>query len=139
MRKYIFLLMILAIGITANAQGYKVIVNQSNSTSTLSEDEISKLFLKKNTKWADGKTVDPIDQVASSGVRKIFTDGVHKKSVSAIKSYWQQAIFAGIGTPPLEKSDDEEVIKYVSQNAGAIGYVSAGANISGVKELKVSR
>jgi ABC-type phosphate transport system substrate-binding protein len=139
MRKYVLLLMIVVIGITVHAQGYKVIVNQSNSTSTLSEDEISKLFLKKNTKWADGKSVDPIDQVASSGVRKVFTDGVHKKSVNAIKSFWQQAIFAGTGTPPLEKSDDDEVIKYVSQNAGSIGYVSAGTDISSVKELKVSR
>ena len=139
MRKYVLLLMIVVIGVTVQAQGYKVIVNQSNSTTTLSEDEISKLFLKKNTKWADGKIVDPIDQVASSGVRKVFTDGVHKKSVNAIKSYWQQAIFAGVNTPPLEKSNDDEVIKYVNQNAGAIGYVSSGADISSVKELKISK
>ncbi|NOU19154.1 MAG: hypothetical protein HOO91_16475 [Bacteroidales bacterium] len=139
MRKYVLLLMIVVIGITVHAQGYKVIVNQSNSTSTLSKDEVSNLFLKKNTKWTDGKTVDPVDQAAGTGIRKTFTEEIHKKTVSAIKSFWQQAIFAGVNTPPIEKASDDEVVRYVNQNAGAIGYVSSGTDISSVKELKVSK
>jgi ABC-type phosphate transport system substrate-binding protein len=139
MKKYIILLLGMVFAcVTIQAQSFKVIVNNSNSSTSLSKKEISDFFLKKKTKWADGQKVVPIDQKAKSDARKGFTDGVHKKSVSAIKSYWQQAVFAGKGTPPTEKPSDEEVIKYVSQNSGAIGYVSSAADISGVKQLTVS-
>ncbi len=138
MKKYIFLLVTLFFGITIQAQSYKVIVNKSNLTSTLNKKEVSNFLLKKKTKWPDGQKVAPIDQKANSDVRKSFTDAVHKKSVSAIKSYWQQSVFAGKATPPLEKANDIDIVNFVIQNQGAIGYVTADADVTGVKELNVT-
>ena len=138
MKRYIIFVVLVSLGLALQAQSYKVVVNNSNTTTSLSKKEVSNFFLKKKTKWADGQKVAPVDQKASSEVRKSFTDEVHKKSVGAIKSYWQQAVFAGKATPPSEKSSDEDVVKYISQNKGAIGYVSSDADISGVKELKIS-
>ena len=138
MKRYILFIIVIFLGLALQAQSYKVIVNNSNSTNSLSRKEVSDFFLKKKTKWPDGQKVAPVDQKASSEARKGFTDEIHKKSVSAIKSYWQQAVFAGTSTPPSEKSGDDEVIKYVSVKLGAIGYVSLNADMSKVKELKVT-
>lgn len=135
MKRYIFLIGVLLIGLSLPAQNYKIIVNNANSTSSISSTDLSKLFLKKKKKWDNGEKVVPIDQSASSDVRKEFTKVIHKKSVGAIKSYWQQFVFAGSGTPPIEKKSDEEVIAFVKGNSGAIGYVSSGANTSGVKVI----
>ncbi len=138
MKKYIFLLLALFIGTTIQAQNYKVIVNKSNTVSSLTKKEASDFFLKKKTKWADGQKVSVVDQKGSSESRKVFTDEVHKKSVGAVKSYWQQAVFAGKGTPPVEKKTDAEVIEFVKANKGAMGYVSGDADVSGVKVLTVN-
>jgi ABC-type phosphate transport system substrate-binding protein len=138
MKNLLYILLASFIGISVQAQSYKVIVNKSNSTASKTKKEVSDLFLKKKSAWNDGTKVMPIDQVASSETRKKFTEDVHGKSVNAIKSFWQQAIFAGQGTPPNELQSDDEVVKYVSQNAGAIGYVSQAADLSAVKELKIS-
>jgi len=47
-------------------------------------------------------------------------------------------VFAGSGTPPIEKKSDLEVIEYVKKNSGAIGYVSKSTNTTGVKEITVN-
>lgn len=112
---------------------FKVIINESNSLSTMSKDQISKFFLKKATKWENNKEVLPIDLVADSPVRKQFSLIVHKKKIQAIKAYWQRKIFAGRGIPPVEKRSENEVLKFVQENEGAIGYVSASTKIAKYK------
>jgi len=116
---------------------FKVIVNESNPTDSLDKDKISRLFLKKETKWEGGQQVLPVDQSEGSKVREAFTKEVHNKKVSAVNSYWQQMIFTGRAVPPPKKGSDEEVVEYVKSHPGAIGYVSSSASTEEVKVLKV--
>jgi hypothetical protein len=74
--------------------------------------------------------VYPVDLEEDSLIRKQFSQDIHRKKIAAIKAYWQQQIFSGREIPPLEKISDEEVLKYVAQKTGAIGYVSKSADIS---------
>ncbi|MFL6245277.1 MAG: hypothetical protein ACJ74H_04580 [Thermoanaerobaculia bacterium] len=121
----------------AMAAGYKVIVNNANGKSSLAKKELAQLFMKKTAQWSDGTPVVAADQTEKSAVRERFTLEVHGKSVSAVKSYWQQQIFSGRDVPPVEKSSDALVIAFVKQNAGAIGYVAESADTSGVKVITV--
>jgi ABC-type phosphate transport system substrate-binding protein len=139
MKRLAILAVLVCIGLTLQAQSFKVIVNQSNTVSSLTAKEISDYFLKKETKWTNGDAVVPVDLSAKSSVREDFSSNIHGKSVSAIKSYWQQYVFAGKGTPPIEKNTDAEVVDFVKRNTGAIGYVSANADVSGVKVLTVNK
>jgi hypothetical protein len=54
-------------------------------------------------------------------------------------AYWQQQIFSGRGVPPLELSTETAVVEYVRAHPGAVGYVSAGADIRGLKVVEVTR
>jgi ABC-type phosphate transport system substrate-binding protein len=119
-------------------EGYKVIVNSDNSVESLSAKEVSKIFLKKTTKWSDGTKIVPVDQESDNAARKNFTKSVHNKSVAAIKAYWQKKIFSGRGVPPAEKKSSRDVVSYVKQNPGAIGYVSVKTNVQGVKVIDVT-
>lgn len=121
----------------ARAADYKVIVNNANGKSSLAKKELVQLFMKKTPQWSDGTPVVAVDQTEKSTVRERFTQEIHGKSVSAVKSYWQQQIFSGRDVPPVEKSSDAQVIAFVKQNPGAIGYVAAGADTAGVKVVTV--
>lgn len=131
----------LASGITprAAAQGeaVRIVVNESNPTTSISKAQVSRLFLKKVTTWDHGAPVAPVDQGDSASVREAFSAQFHGKSVAEVKAYWQRMIFSGRSTPPPIKGSDREVIEFVRGNSGAIGYVSAGAGVSGVKVLDV--
>lgn len=117
---------------------FKVVVNVSNPASAESKSTLSKIFLKKVREWDSKDKVNPYDLDEKSEARKAFSDAVHGKSVSAIKSYWQRMIFSGRDVPPDEIASEADLLKKVAADKGAIGYVAAKTPLpDGVKELKV--
>lgn len=138
-KKYLIVIGLLLIAGSGYAQdrNIKIIVNESNDIRSISRDKVSRIFLKKTTKWDDGVKVSPVDLASTSDIREAFSQSVHGKSISAINAYWQKKIFTGKGVPPIEQSSEKDVIEFVKKNPGAIGYVSANTNTTGVKVLKV--
>jgi ABC-type phosphate transport system substrate-binding protein len=114
-----------------------VIVNNANSISEITKDKLSDIFLKKVSKWSDNKKIVPVNLKAESKTRQSFAKSIHNKSVNAVKAYWQKKIFTGKGVPPVEKRSNAEVIAFVKDNPGAVGYVSSNAAVSGVKVVEV--
>ncbi len=120
----------------AAEETFKVVVNASNGVTSMTKQQISQLFLKKSTRWPSGQAVQPVEP-SDERVRSAFCKEVHRKTLSAVRSYWNQLIFAGREVPPLEKSDDDAVVAFVRSTPGAIGLVSAWAGTSGVKVVAV--
>jgi ABC-type phosphate transport system substrate-binding protein len=135
----VFWLLPLQGGATAQESGgYKIVVNSANTSTGESKSTLGKIFLKKIREWDNKVKVTPYDLDDKSEARKAFSDGVHGKSVSAIKSYWQRMIFSGRDVPPDEIASEADLLKRIAADKGAIGYVSARTTLpEGVKELKV--
>jgi hypothetical protein len=94
-------------------------------------------FLKNVTRWANGDPVRPVDQRYDAAVRKAFSESVLKRSVAAVKNYWQQRIFSGRAVPPPALDSDAAVVEYVASHPGGVGYVSAAAPVGRLKVLVV--
>ena len=133
---------ILAVGgnvVVADEQpAFKVIIHTTNPTESLSKQELSKLFLKKVKRWKDwNETVLPVDLLDDSPVRQAFSETIHEREIASIKAYWQKQIFSGRGVPPEEKKSDEDVLKYVSENPGAVGYIAEATSIEAYEDVKI--
>lgn len=115
----------------AEKMDFKVVVNSANPDTVLTKDTISKIFLKKIKRW---ETMDekilPVDLVEDSSIRESFSEIILDKKISSVKAYWQKQIFSGRGVPPPEKKNDKEILEYVDENEGAIGYISQNAKIN---------
>jgi ABC-type phosphate transport system substrate-binding protein len=139
MRRLVSLLLIIGYALCvagisrATSPAFVLIVNADNPAVSLGRKFLTDAFLKKTTRWPHGELLRPVDQSADSEVRQRFTDEVMKRSVAAVRSYWQQLIFAGRDVPPPEVGSDEQVIEYVQKHSGSVGYVSAAAKLSRVK------
>ena len=121
--------------ISASAQSnFVVVVNAENEIETMSEQEVSDIFLKKMVRWEDNSKIKPVDREKTAEIREIFSKEIHGKSVNAIIGYWQKKIFSGRGVPLVEKSSEDQVIAYIQSNKSAIGYVSSSASLP--KEIK---
>lgn len=118
--------------------GLRVIAHRSNPVSSLSREELSRIFLKKVTRWENGQLVLPVELPENSAVRERFSRAVHRRSVAAVEAYWQQRIFSGREVPPPERTADADVVEYVKANPNAIGYVSADAPVDEVKVLRIT-
>jgi ABC-type phosphate transport system substrate-binding protein len=133
---------ILALGgapAAAQATRYIVIVNPRNPVARLSSSEISSIFLGKKQAWdMNGKIepVLPLDQLPDSPVRATFSQRVLRRSVSEAESYWRQELYAGRNVPPPQQTETDAIATVRSQ-IGAIAYVSASADVKGVKVVNV--
>lgn len=122
------------------AQEFQVVVNAANPISEISRSDASRIFQKKTKKFENGQGVSPVDLPADSPVREQFSQGVHGRSASAIKSYWQQQIFSGRGVPPEEKGSDLAVLDFIRSTPGAIGYVAGDTPLGdGVKAVTITQ
>jgi ABC-type phosphate transport system, periplasmic component len=123
----------------AQSGKYVVIVNPRNPIRRLNATQLSKIYLGKLQGWdIDGK-IEPVvvlDQKSGSPLRAQFTQDILKKSVSEADAYWRQEIYAGRSFPPLEQSEDE-ALNAVRSSLGGIAYVSASADLKGVKVVSV--
>lgn len=124
--------------LAAQGRQYVVVVNAANPVSVLSEEELSRLFLKKTIRWPNGDDATPVDLSERAVVRESFSRDLFHKSVEAIKAYWQSLLFSGRGVPPVELASEDAVLAYVRANSGAVGYVSAGATLgTGVRRVQI--
>ncbi len=134
LRKLLLLLALAAALPAAAEEPFKIVVNPANVAAALPRAQVSLLFLKKVTRWPDGRPVQPAEP-ADERLRERFHRDVHGKSLAAVQSYWNQLIFSGREVPPVEKATAEEVVAFVRANAGAIGVVPAGEATAGVKVI----
>ena len=122
-----------AAGHPSDARSFVVIVNAAN-VATPTRDEIANIFMKRITRWADRAVpILVVDALPDSPVREEFSRVVLHREVGAMEAYWQQQIFSGRDVPPVQKETDGDVVAFVRRNPGAIGYVSGGAQLDGVR------
>ena len=143
MKRFVRILVLAALGVTAgriNAEdpsAFKVIVNPSNPATQITRLKVGEIFLKKEKRWPDGQPATPVEPSGKSLVRQRFDQEIFGKSVIAISAYWQQMIFGGKGVPPPEKSTDADVVAFVRETPGAVGYIWTGADAPGVKVVAI--
>lgn len=109
-----------------------VVVNPSNNNSP-DVSEIKRIFLGKQSSFADGSSAKPVDQEGPAVGE--FNDKVLGRSASQLKAYWSKLIFTGKGKPPEKLSSDADVLKAIASDASIIGYVDSASVDGSVKVL----
>jgi ABC-type phosphate transport system substrate-binding protein len=125
----------LALGLTTGvAMGdVVVVVSAKSSVTALSKAQVADIFLGKTIRFPDGAPAFAIDQAEGLAVRDEFYDKVVGKSAAQIKAYWSKIIFTGRGQPPPSVPNSIEVMKRISVNPDAIGYIDRGMINDSVK------
>jgi hypothetical protein len=127
-----------AASIAANDNfAFKIIVRSDNAITTVDRGFLRDVYLKKTIEWHDGSTIRPVDLAQSFPARERFTQDVLKKTSSQLKNYWNQQIFSGKNVPPPEASSAADMISYVLETPGAVGYLPAGVDAGGAKVIEV--
>jgi ABC-type phosphate transport system substrate-binding protein len=137
MRWLASLVLLVAVARAEPPANVRVIVNAKNPISRLDRRFVADAFLKKRTRWDDDAAIQPVDLGQRSSERAQFSRDVLDRDVSSVRRYWAQQVFSGRGVPPPEVSNDADVVRYVAEHPGGIGYVAAGTGLSGVKAVEL--
>lgn len=121
------------------ADDFVVIAHPSVQGSSVRRQDLAGVFLRRVQRWGDRTLAVPVDQSATSAVRRVFSEAVLGMPVSTALQYWQKQMFATPPQrPPAVKASDAEVIAFVASTSGAVGYVSPQASLpAGVKALSL--
>lgn len=120
---------------SALAEDVVVVVNQKNSVSKLSRDEVIDIFMGRNRLLSSGITALPLDLPSTAVERENFYFRLTGKSMSQINAYWARLILTGRASPPTLMRSQEAVMQMVTDNRSAIGYVDRNHASSQVKTV----
>ena len=127
---------VIATSPAARSADYKVIVNSSVNASSVSAEDLRNVFLIMKSSLGDGSHVTPVIESSGPGHEAFLKECLGKMD-SAFKAYYRNLVFTGKGAMPKSFAGDAEVVAYVANTKGAIGYVSAAAATPGVKLLNI--
>lgn len=127
------LFLLLTFFINAASADIVVVVSSSSSIDSLTQKQVSSIFLGKKSTFPDGSKAVAIDQKDGSSDREDFYRKVTGKSGSQLKSYWSKLIFSGKGQPPKQLADADEVKTSLSSNPNQISYMAEDAVDASVK------
>lgn len=113
---------------TAFAGAVAVIVNSSNQQKSVSVEEIRKLYTNAVLEWPDGTSVTLYDLAINDPVRSVFSEAVLRKSPMNVAEEWAHLkITNQAKNPPVAIKSEALIVRRVSREKGAIGYVSLEA------------
>ena len=121
----------------AGDPGFVLIVHPGNPASTLERGFVRDAYLKQIISWPGGPVIRPVDLSGSFPARVKFAAEVLHKAPSQLRTYWSQRVFSGTGLPPPELESPAQVLSYVLENRGAIGYLPAGFAPGGAKVISL--
>lgn len=132
----VFVVLLSIIPAVSLAGDVVIIKNKSVSDSTLSKDDLSKIYLGKKSSWSDGSRIRFV--VLEGSTHAAFLKNYVGKTESQFNTFWKKQVFTGKGSPPEEFNSDKAMVDFVAQTTGAIGYVSAGTDVSKVKTITIN-
>lgn len=114
-----------------------IIANKNVPDSSLSVEEVKRIFLAKKRLWQDGSKIEFVT-LKGCAAHDVFLKSYLEKTPSQYDSYSKNLVFTGRGKALRTFSTEAEVVKYVSGTDGAIGYVSSGTNTRSAKVINTN-
>jgi hypothetical protein len=135
-RLLIFCLLVLGVASVTFATDFAVVVNPSNPARAMTLADLGKIFRAKTTVWASGRNITIVLREPSSPGMKFVIEKVLGGTVDEGKTILNDPS-RKTTVPVVFAGSDEEVLKLVGGNAGAIGVIDV-YNITGdVKVVKI--
>ncbi|MEO9053642.1 MAG: phosphate ABC transporter substrate-binding protein [Steroidobacteraceae bacterium] len=125
----------LALTLVVNSVTAEVVavVSSTSTITSLSNAQVTDIFLGKVSRFPNGTLAVPIDQVEGSPARDEFYAKFANKSPAQVKAHWTKIIFTGRGQPPKSVPNSVEVRKLIAANPQAISYIERSAVDSTIK------
>jgi ABC-type phosphate transport system substrate-binding protein len=114
--------------------GLLVIASPEAPNDTISVQQLADIYTLKKVFWGNNIQVVPVNREALSDEREKFSEAVFELSPQEMGEYWNRLSFQG-KLPPIIQTSDQAVLGFVRSVPGAIGYINANQQPTGVKVL----
>lgn len=115
-----------------------IIVNKENPVEKLTTGEVKLYWLRKIKKrWPElNKNIKPVDRKTKNAEQDTFYSKVLGMSAADVDTYFNAKQYESGEKPQDKFSTDSDIIAFIGEEAGAIGFVNA-ASITDAAKAKV--
>jgi ABC-type phosphate transport system substrate-binding protein len=115
-----------------------ILVNRSNPVENLSFAELRKVFLGEQNHWSDGRRITLVMLESGKPERQAVLSLIYRMENKDFNAYFLHHVFTGdVHAAPTTLTTPAEVLKFVSNVQGAIGYLRTTAVDESVKIVRV--
>ncbi|MGE0086357.1 MAG: hypothetical protein AB7S75_18265 [Desulfococcaceae bacterium] len=118
------------------AKDILIIVNESVGIDEIEKRMLTEIYQGIRIQWDNGEMIRVV-MLKSGPVHENFADNVIGISPSKLITIWKKAIFTGTGSPPKIFRDETELVRYIAETKGSVGYIDASTPHKGVKILSL--
>lgn len=138
MKKLIMIVLMILFSsvMTAGAGSVIIIAHPDTPLATLTTDEVQRIFLGKMSIWKNGKKIVPVCLKGGKS-HDAFLRSLMDMNGSQFDIFWRQAVFTGTGQMPKSFVDEEEVVRFVNNTPGGLGYIDSETRHGTVKIIGV--
>lgn len=123
---------------TAADDSLAIVVNRSNPVDGLSFLELRKIFLEEQDHWSNGRRVTVVMLEPGKVERQVVLAQIYKMDEKDFNKYFLHSMFTGeLHTAPKALASSGEVLKFVFNVPGAIGYLKASDVDDSVKIVRI--
>lgn len=101
---------------------WTVVSNQSE-ISQLSWRDLESIFLGERELWKSGQQVIVVMPASKTPECQWLADLFFDGNLTSLQKHWLSVVFQGRSRPPVFLDQEDEIIRYVEQNPGAIAIV----------------
>lgn len=113
-----------------------IIVNKNNPLNEVSLSELKQIFLAQRTTFQNGQSIELAE---FAKIKPEFYNQLLGWTVLKVKKHWMGLIFSGMhSSAPKEFKLASELVEYIQNNEGAIGFVDVSEVDKRVKTLFIN-
>ena len=118
------LLAILTVVLVSSVQADVAVIVHPENAYPLNRNQIRLLYIGAMTELPNGDQPIILSlSSSSSAAMSEFYKKVLQRTPKQMKAYWGKMVFTGRGTPPIEVTTVESMIRMVSENPSAVGFI----------------
>jgi ABC-type phosphate transport system substrate-binding protein len=129
------LVLTLNLGSSAASADVVAVVSADSPITALSKTQVIDIFLGRRSRFPDGSSAVPIDQIEGSTAREDFYARFAAMSPAQLKAFWSKIIFTGRGQPPSSVATSRDVKKLLLARPNTIGYMDQSMVDSSLKVI----
>ena len=135
-RTVIFLCIVFALVMETAYADVLVITNKAVPETEMTKEDIKEVFLGKKVQWKNRSKIHFVT-LDDPDVHKAFLRAYINKSEQQYSNYWRKMVFTGKGKIPKSFKTTEDLLEYVADTKGAIGYIDKNTTAVNVNTITV--
>jgi ABC-type phosphate transport system substrate-binding protein len=113
------------------------IIGNNTGYEEMDKTTLNDAFRGRISSWITGYPAIIVLPSQKNPSSVLAAEQIYRTTTKGMQKFWLSLVFQGRANPPVFLDTDEEIIRYVAKNPGAIGVVYSSSAVADRLEIKV--